>query len=40
MGISVVDLLVVGLGGCLYVKGVIGNVVIEDVIYLLNGFGI
>lgn len=40
MGINVVDFLVVGLGGCFYVKGVIGNVVIEEVFYLLEGFGI
>lgn len=31
---------VVGLGGCFYVKGVIGNVVIEDVVFMLNGLGL
>lgn len=39
-GIEIFYVLVVGFGGCLYVKGVIGNVVIEDVLYLMQGFGI
>lgn len=39
-GIFFIDLVVVGFGGCLYVKGVSGNVVIEDVLYMLNGMGI
>lgn len=34
-----VDSVVFGIGGCLYVKGVIGNVVSEDVVYMLYGMG-
>ncbi|KAK9820050.1 hypothetical protein WJX72_005485 [[Myrmecia] bisecta] len=40
LGISVVDASVAGLGGCPYAKGATGNVATEDVVYLLNGFGI
>lgn len=40
MGVFVVDSFIAGFGGCLYVKGVSGNVVIEDVLYMLDGFGI
>lgn len=36
----VFDSFIVGLGGCLYVWGVLGNVVIEDVVYLMYGLGI
>lgn len=38
-GVCVVDFVVFGVGGCLYVKGVSGNVVSEDVVYLLYGIG-
>ncbi len=40
MGVSVVDSSVAGLGGCPYAKGATGNVATEDVVYLLDGFGI
>lgn len=39
-GVCVVDSVVFGVGGCLYVKGVSGNVVSEDVVYLLQGLGL
>lgn len=40
MGVGVVDASVAGLGGCPYAKGATGNVATEDVVYMLNGFGI
>jgi hydroxymethylglutaryl-CoA lyase len=40
MGISVVDASIAGLGGCPYAKGATGNIATEDVVYMLNGFGI
>ncbi|PRQ45433.1 putative hydroxymethylglutaryl-CoA lyase [Rosa chinensis] len=40
MGISTVDSLVSGLGGCPYAKGASGNVATEDVVYMLNGLGV
>ncbi len=39
-GIAVVDSSVSGLGGCPYAEGASGNVATEDVVYLLDGFGI
>lgn len=32
-----IDSVIVGLGGCLYVNGVSGNVVMEDLFYMFNG---
>ncbi|EFN59176.1 hypothetical protein CHLNCDRAFT_138066 [Chlorella variabilis] len=40
MGVAVVDSSVAGLGGCPYAKGATGNVSTEDVVYMLDGFGI
>ncbi|PNH07854.1 Hydroxymethylglutaryl-CoA lyase, mitochondrial [Tetrabaena socialis] len=40
LGISVVDSSVAGLGGCPYARGATGNVATEDVMYLLDGYGI
>jgi hydroxymethylglutaryl-CoA lyase len=40
LGIKVVDSSVAGLGGCPYAKGATGNVATEDVVYMLEGFGI
>ncbi|GLI66702.1 hypothetical protein VaNZ11_010579, partial [Volvox africanus] len=40
MGITVVDSSVAGLGGCPYARGATGNVATEDVLYLLDGYGI
>ncbi|KAK9842458.1 hypothetical protein WJX81_001073 [Elliptochloris bilobata] len=40
MGVATVDASVAGLGGCPYAVGASGNVATEDVVYLLNGFGI
>lgn len=40
LGISVVDSSVAGLGGCPYARGATGNVATEDVLYLLDGYGI
>ncbi|KXZ49825.1 hypothetical protein GPECTOR_19g276 [Gonium pectorale] len=40
MGISVIDSSVAGLGGCPYARGATGNVATEDVLYLLDGYGI
>lgn len=40
MGLGIVDVFVSGLGGCFYVYGVFGNVVIEDVVYMFYGMGI
>ena len=40
LGVSVVDASVAGLGGCPYAKGATGNVATEDVVYMLQGFGI
>ncbi|GFR52331.1 hypothetical protein Agub_g14871 [Astrephomene gubernaculifera] len=40
MGISIIDSSVAGLGGCPYARGATGNVATEDVLYLLNGYGI
>jgi len=39
-GVAVVDSSVAGLGGCPYAPGAAGNVASEDVLYMLNGFGI
>ncbi|KAK8559254.1 hypothetical protein V6N13_098833 [Hibiscus sabdariffa] len=39
MGINVVDSSVSNLGGCPYAEGASGNVVTEDVVYMLNGLG-
>lgn len=39
-GIATIDSSVAGLGGCPYAEGASGNVATEDVVYLLNGFGI
>ena len=39
-GIAVFDSSIAGLGGCPYAKGASGNVVTEDVVYMLNGMGI
>jgi hydroxymethylglutaryl-CoA lyase len=39
-GVSVVDSSVAGLGGCPYAKGATGNVATEDVLYMLNDFGV
>jgi hydroxymethylglutaryl-CoA lyase len=38
-GIRVIDSSCAGLGGCPYAAGASGNVATEDVLYLLNGFG-
>ena len=40
MGITVVDSSVSGLGGCPYAKGASGNVVSEEVVYMLHGLGV
>jgi len=40
LGISTIDSSVAGLGGCPYAKGATGNVATEDVLYMLQGFGI
>lgn len=40
MGIATVDSSVAGLGGCPYARGATGNVATEDVMYLLDGYGI
>ncbi|GIL84747.1 hypothetical protein Vretimale_14466 [Volvox reticuliferus] len=40
MGITVIDSSVAGLGGCPYARGATGNVATEDVLYLLDGYGI
>lgn len=40
LGISVVDSSIAGLGGCPYAPGASGNVATEDVVYLLDGYGI
>ena len=40
MGIAVIDSSVAGLGGCPYAQGACGNVATEDVVYMLNGWGI
>lgn len=40
MGVAVVDSAVAGLGGCPYARGATGNVATEDVLYLLDGYGI
>ncbi|CAI5494556.1 unnamed protein product [Closterium sp. Naga37s-1] len=39
-GRVMVDSSIAGLGGCPYAKGASGNVVTEDVVYLLHGLGI
>lgn len=39
-GIKVVEGCVAGLGGCPFAKGASGNVATEDVVYMLNQFGI
>ncbi|KAG2492154.1 hypothetical protein HYH03_009645 [Edaphochlamys debaryana] len=40
LGVAVVDSSVAGLGGCPYARGATGNVATEDVLYLLDGYGI
>ena len=40
MGVSVIDSSVAGLGGCPYAPGASGNVATEDVLYMLQGYGI
>lgn len=40
LSVAVVDSSVAGLGGCPYARGATGNVATEDVVYLLDGFGI
>lgn len=40
VGVDVIDVLVGGIGGCLFVFVVIGNVVMEDVVYMFDCFGI
>lgn len=40
LGIAIVDSSVGGLGGCPYARGATGNVATEDVLYLLDGYGI
>ena len=40
MGVQTLDTSIAGLGGCPYAKGATGNVVTEDVLYMLNGIGI
>lgn len=39
VGIDVIDVSCGGIGGCLFVFVVIGNVVIEDVVYMLEWVG-
>lgn len=39
-GVAVVDSSVAGLGGCPFAPGATGNVASEDVLYMLDGFGI
>jgi hydroxymethylglutaryl-CoA lyase len=39
-GVRVFDASVSGLGGCPYAPGAAGNVVTEDLIYMLNGMGV
>lgn len=39
-GIAVVDSSVAGLGGCPFAPGAAGNAATEDVLYMLDGFGI
>ncbi len=39
-GVSTIDSSVAGLGGCPYAAGASGNVATEDLVYMLNGFGI
>ena len=39
-GIATIDSSVAGLGGCPYAAGASGNVATEDVVYMLNGYGI
>lgn len=38
-GVCRFDSFIGGLGGCLFVSGVLGNVVIEDLVYMLQEFG-
>ncbi|KAL8129200.1 hypothetical protein V2J09_018355 [Rumex salicifolius] len=40
MGVSTVDSLVSGLGGCPYARGASGNVATENVVYMLHGLGV
>jgi len=40
VGVAIFHSSVSGLGGCPYAKGATGNVVTEDVLYMLNGLGI
>ncbi|KAK9838776.1 hypothetical protein WJX74_003122 [Apatococcus lobatus] len=40
MGITVFDTSIAGLGGCPFAMGATGNVATEDVVYMLNGFGL
>eukprot|EP00873_Tetraselmis_striata_P032993 jgi/Tetstr1/453257/TSEL_040273.t1 len=39
-GVAIIDTSIAGLGGCPYAKGATGNVATEDVVYMLDGFGI
>lgn len=39
-GVSIIDTSIAGLGGCPYAKGATGNVATEDVVFMLDGFGI
>lgn len=39
-GISIFHTSVAGIGGCPYAKGATGNVATEDVLYMMQGFGI
>lgn len=39
-GIKVIDSSVSGLGGCPYAKGASGNVPTEDIVYMLQGYGV
>lgn len=39
-GVRVVDTSVSGLGGCPYAPGASGNVATEDVLFMLQGFGV
>jgi len=40
MGVAAYDSSIAGLGGCPYAKGATGNVATEDVVYMLDGWGI
>ncbi|GMH32252.1 hypothetical protein BSKO_00086 [Bryopsis sp. KO-2023] len=40
LGIPTIDASIAGLGGCPFAKGAKGNIATEDVVYMLNGFGV